>query len=50
MVAMRRWWLLFAHRMTRFHDKLLQECQPEPNSDTVKPDAARPGSLMRRVE
>lgn len=32
--------------MTGIHDKQLQGCQSEHNSDTVKPDAAGPGSLV----
>jgi hypothetical protein len=34
----------------RFHDEPLQGCHTVPNSDTVKPNAARSGSLIRRVE
>ena len=39
-----------AHQMTRFHDTPRQGCQTATNSDTVKPNVARPGSLLRRVE
>src|SRR5919202_5607464 len=42
-------WML-PHRLMKSHDTQAITWHTPAHSDTVKPDAARPGSLMRRVE